>query len=194
MSSSKKDKEVLRQTYLARRQALPSDQVSTLNQKICQSLIEFITWDQIKVMHLYLAVVDRKEVDTYPLIDHLRTTSADIQIAVPKVAPGGNLLHHYFFTQATRLQTNKWGIPEPVAGTPVPVIHIDLVLVPMLAFDESGNRVGYGKGHYDRFLAKCRPDTQKIGLSYFDPVDKIEVEPTDIAMDAVVTPERVWKF
>jgi 5-formyltetrahydrofolate cyclo-ligase len=76
----------------------------------------------------------------------------------------------------------------------VPVKQIDLVLVPMLAFDKSGNRIGYGKGFYDRFLGKCLPDTQKIGLSYFDPVDKIEVESTDIAMNAVVTPESVWEF
>ena len=194
MSSLKKDKDALRQSYLVKRQALPSDQVSTFNQQIFQSLIGFIAWDRIKVMHLYLPITNSNEVDTYPIIDRLRTTNTDIQIAVPKVVPGNEFLNHYFLSPTTQLQTNKWGIPEPVAATPVPVKQIDLVLVPMLAFDKSGNRIGYGKGFYDRFLGKCLPDTQKIGLSYFDPVDKIEVESTDIAMNAVVTPESVWEF
>ncbi len=184
----------MRQIYLARRQALSSDQTSVFNQQICQILIEFISWDQIKVLHLYLAIIGKNEVDTYPIINHLRTTGAGIKIAVPKLAPEGNLLYHYFLTQATQLRTNKWGIPEPVAATPVPVEQIDLVLVPMLAFDKAGNRIGYGKGHYDRFLAQCRPDAQKIGLCYFDPMKRIEVEPTDVAMDVVVTPKQVWEF
>jgi len=176
----------LRQTFLARRQALTSEQLSAFNQQICQLLIEFISWDQIKVMHLYLAIIGKNEVDTYPIINHLRTTGAGIKIAVPKLAPEGNLLNHVLLTETTRLEANKWGIPEPE--------QIDLVLVPMLAFDKAGNRIGYGKGHYDRFLAQCRPDAQKIGLCYFDPMKRIEVEPTDVAMDVVVTPKQVWEF
>ena len=77
----------MRQTYLAKRQSLHSDLVCTFNQQICQSLIGFITWDRIKVMHVYLPIITRNEVDTYPVIDYMRTTHADIQIVVPKVAP-----------------------------------------------------------------------------------------------------------
>lgn len=194
MSSLKKDKGTLRQTFLARRQALTSEQLSAFNQHICQLLIEFISWDQIKVMHLYLPIPNKNEVDTHPIIDYVRANNTNVRIVVPKVAPSSNILSHLLLTETTRLEANKWGIAEPVAGTPVPVEHIDLVLVPMLAFDKSGNRIGYGKGHYDRFLADCMPNTQKIGLSYFEPVDKIEVEPTDIVMNVVVTPEEVWEF
>ncbi len=194
MSSSKKDKAVLRQIYLSRRQALTPEQVSTLNQQIYRSLIEFISWDRIKMIHLYLPITTQNEVDTYPVIDYIQNHHQDIQIAVPTVAHDNNFLDHYYLMPTTQLKTSKWGIPEPVEATPVPVNQIELVLVPMLVFDKSGNRIGYGKGHYDRFLAECRSETQKIGLCYFDPVDKIEVEPTDIAMDLVVTPRRVWEF
>jgi len=194
MSFSKKDKKSLRQTYMARREALTSGQVAAFSQKICQSLIEFIIWNRIKVMHFYLPIINRNEVDTHPLIIHSRTSHMDVLIAVPKVTPGEDFLNHYLLKESTQLVANKWGIPEPVEATPVSVAQIDLVLVPMLAFDKAGNRIGYGKGHYDRFLAQCRPDTQKIGLSYFDPVDKIEVVSTDIPMNAVVTPKSVWEF
>ena len=70
-----------------------------------------------------------------------------------------------------------------------------MVLVPLLCFDESGHRVGYGKGFYDRFLTKCRPDTQKVGLSYFPPVKEItDADSFDIRLDLCLTPEKVWRF
>ncbi len=72
---------------------------------------------------------------------------------------------------------------------------IDWVLVPLLAFDRRGHRVGYGKGFYDRFLAGCRSDARKIGLSLFAPVVAIDdIGSQDVALDAVVTPDRVWTF
>lgn len=179
---------------MARRQALSSWQVTAFSQQICQSLIEFISWNRIKVMHLYLPIINKNEVDTHPIIIHTRTSHMDVLIAVPKVTPGEDFLNHYLLKESTQLVTNKWGIPEPIEAAPVSVTQIDLVVVPMLAFDKAGNRIGYGKGHYDRFLSECRPDTQKIGLCYFKPVDKIEVVSTDIAMNAVVTPNGVWEF
>jgi 5-formyltetrahydrofolate cyclo-ligase len=72
---------------------------------------------------------------------------------------------------------------------------IDLVFIPLLACDLQGNRVGYGKGFYDRFLSKCRYDVKKIGLSFFDPVDKIEdVNVFDIPLDECITPKKTWVF
>ena len=69
--------------------------------------------------------------------------------------------------------------------------EIDVVLVPLLCSDGQGYRVGYGKGFYDRFLVKCRPDCRKIGLSYFPPVDRIEdVTESDVKMDEVVLGRR----
>jgi 5-formyltetrahydrofolate cyclo-ligase len=72
---------------------------------------------------------------------------------------------------------------------------LDVVFIPLLAFDEKGNRVGYGKGFYDRFLAKCRPETVKIGLSFFEATPEItDVSPDDIRLDWCVTPEKVYSF
>jgi len=72
---------------------------------------------------------------------------------------------------------------------------IDIALVPLLCFDLIGHRVGYGGGYYDKFLAACRPDCKKVGLSVFDPVESIsDIEPHDVRLDFAITPDRLWKF
>jgi len=70
-----------------------------------------------------------------------------------------------------------------------------VVFIPLLAFDEEGHRVGYGKGFYDSFLAECKPETLKIGLSFFEAETKIEdVFDGDMALDYCVTPKQVYRF
>ena len=70
-----------------------------------------------------------------------------------------------------------------------------MILVPLLAYDLQGNRVGYGKGFYDRFLAKCNANVQKVGLSYFEPLDSIgDAESFDIKLNSCISPEKIWIF
>ena len=70
-----------------------------------------------------------------------------------------------------------------------------MVFVPLLAFDEKGNRVGYGKGFYDKFLAECKPEILKIGVSFFEPENIIpDVLNTDIQLDLCITPTKVYNF
>ena len=73
--------------------------------------------------------------------------------------------------------------------------EIDLVIVPLLCFDKKGNRVGYGKGYYDRFLKQCRKDCIKIGFSYFDPIDQVEdINKFDVKLDYGITPDAIYQF
>ena len=94
---------------------------------------------------------------------------------------------------------NHWGIPEPVGAPAAEVAPaaLDAVLVPLLACDAHGQRVGYGGGFYDRFLAQCRPGTVFVGLNILDepPEDPLaDVLPTDVALTALVTPAGMWRF
>jgi 5-formyltetrahydrofolate cyclo-ligase len=99
-------------------------------------------------------------------------------------------LEHYYYEEPGQLENNIWGIPEPVKGVPTPAEKIDAVLVPLLAFDRQGHRIGYGRGFYDRFLVECRPDCQKIGLSFFEMEDQIDgINEKDIPLDLVITPK-----
>ncbi|HMT07236.1 MAG TPA: 5-formyltetrahydrofolate cyclo-ligase, partial [Pyrinomonadaceae bacterium] len=99
------------------------------------------------------------------------------------------------FGPTSEFTESSFGIREPQTGNVVPLADIDCVLVPLLAFDMFGERVGYGGGFYDRFLSECRPDCLKTGLSLFPPVDLIsDTNENDIKLDMVITPDAVFEF
>ena len=102
---------------------------------------------------------------------------------------------NYLLTDNTKIKVNSYNIPEPVDGIEVPNTKLNVVFIPLLAFDTNGNRVGYGKGFYDRMLEKCTPDTIKIGISFFEASEIIDdVSVNDIKLDYCVTPEKIYTF
>ena len=102
---------------------------------------------------------------------------------------------HFLLTDNTKIKKNEYNIPEPVDGIEVASKKIEVVFVPLLAFDKKGNRVGYGKGFYDKFLSECNPETLKIGLSFFEAEEQIEdVFESDIQLDYCVTPKSIYQF
>ncbi|NRA12160.1 MAG: hypothetical protein HRT57_09425 [Crocinitomicaceae bacterium] len=100
------------------------------------------------------------------------------------------------FESKDQLEISRWGIPEPNRGRVIAAEHFDIVIVPLLAIDKVGQRVGYGKGFYDRFLSKCSPRCIFIGLSHFDDLaDKIEDSTADhIKLNVCVTPNNIYRF
>ena len=146
----------------------------------------------IRVLHTFLPVTTRKEPDLWPLIDRVRREFLHITIAVPKMK--GDLLVHYRFEGLHQLKENNFGIAEPTGGTELSPEKFDLILVPLLVADRSGNRIGYGKGYYDRFLGGCRPDAKKIGISLSEPVETVPAEEHDVPLNGLITPSEVFHF
>ena len=104
-------------------------------------------------------------------------------------------LINYLLTDSTVIKLNHWQVPEPMDGIEIPAEKIDVVILPLLAFDLDGNRIGYGKGFYDVLLSKCRPDVIKVGLSLFEAEEKIsDVSPLDVPLDYCVSPKQIYKF
>jgi 5-formyltetrahydrofolate cyclo-ligase len=102
---------------------------------------------------------------------------------------------HFLLTDNTILRKNAYNIPEPVDGIEIQTSQLEVIFIPLLAFDKVGHRIGYGKGFYDRFLADCKPETLKIGLSFFEAEDEIfKVSENDIELDYVVTTNKVYRF
>jgi 5-formyltetrahydrofolate cyclo-ligase len=188
-------KKELRKVYLDKRAALSRVQFSRGCSKIGGLLYGSFEWTGIKYLHHYLPILDSNEIDTSLILSHVISKNLSIKRIVPRVNKSALELEHLFLRKETILKTNKWGIPEPTGSETVPEDLIDLVIVPLLCFDKRGHRVGYGGGFYDRFLAKCRPDCIKIGVSLFDPVDQIsDIHDGDVSLDFCVTPERVYEF
>ncbi len=95
----------------------------------------------------------------------------------------------------TLFAPNRYGFDEPVNGILIPATAIEMIIVPLLAFDTSGNRVGYGKGYYDRFFQTCRKDVLKIGFSFFEAEQMIDdVNELDVPLDYCITPEMIYEF
>ncbi|MFB2118346.1 5-formyltetrahydrofolate cyclo-ligase [Parapedobacter sp. 2B3] len=187
-------KQELREIYREKRISLSAERFQRLNNQLMEQ-VKALEMLRRWTVHLFLPIAGNKEPDTYAMAAWLRQQYPDIRLVLPKTARGSREMKHLVWDVGTVLVPNRWGIPEPEAGTIVRPHEIDVVFLPLLAFDERGNRIGYGKGFYDRFLANCRPTTQKIGLSLFEAVETIsDVSAHDVAMDICVTPTRLWHF
>lgn len=181
----------LRKQALAQRNLLSADELSSLNQKLLQRF-KTLDFSNIESIHLFLPIAHQKEPDTFLLIDWLQHQHPDIEIVVPKADFKSSLMSHYTYRSREDLLNNHYHIPEPQQAQPFDG-NVDMVIVPLLAFDESGYRVGYGKGFYDRFLQNS--NAQKIGLSFFGPTSKIiDVHLNDIKLDKCITPDGIITF
>jgi 5-formyltetrahydrofolate cyclo-ligase len=174
--------------------ALTEAEYVQLNVKLSQHFFAAVDLSFLQVIHLFLPVLAKREPDTWPIIDRLRREYPHLKIAVPRVNPQTGELDHFYFESLAQLTISPWGIQEPHSGVPAVPEEIDLVVIPLLAFDEFGNRMGYGKGYYDRFLNQCRPDAKRVGLSLFPPFEKLPTEPHDMPLHLCITPTEVLSF
>ena len=181
----------LRSHYLKLRSKFTSEQIDDFSIEIVNRCLELNLWNK-SVYHLFMASEQNKEIDTAHLLSVLQ--GKDKQIVIPKILDDYELEHYLLFDQ-TPLKMSHWGIPEPQSGIKINSNQIEVVFVPLLIFDLQGHRIGYGKGYYDRFLAKCRKETIKVGLSYFDPIEKIDdIQSHDIPIDFGITRDRIYEF
>jgi len=186
------NKKDLRSKYKALRQQLLAEAIEDKSLAIANRLLSLDIWKKT-YFHLFLTIEEQKEVDTEFILQIL--AGKDKEIVVSKSDFETREMTHYLLTDNTKFRKNEYNIFEPVDGLEVPVSKIDVVFVPLLAFDKNGNRVGYGKGFYDNFLAKCREDVIKIGLSFFEPEEIIDdFSTTDIRLDYCVTPFGISNF
>jgi 5-formyltetrahydrofolate cyclo-ligase len=187
------NKSELRKSYIALRSKLPQNERIEKSGSIASRFFESFDLTNVRILHCFIPIEKFNEIDTRIIIAALWNEYPTIQTVVPRVDPETDELVSLMFDRDTQMRKSSWGIDEPAHDEFVAAEEIDMVLVPGICFDQQGHRVGYGKGYYDRFLSKCRPDCVKIGLSFFDPIDQIEdTHDGDIPLDFIVTPERVY--
>lgn len=181
------NKKVLREIYLEKRLLLPSKELKVRNQIMMRTFFREVSLDNVKYIHIFLPIETKKEPNTWLIIEQIKETYPRTEIVISRSHQNGRL-SHYIFESKDQLKLNRWNIPEPVYGREISPEQIDLVLVPMVVFDLKGNRIGYGKGYYDRFLSKVREGVKKIGYSLTPPLDDLKyVEDTDIQLDGCIT-------
>ena len=188
--NSEVSKSKIRSVFLRKRLELSEGKHENLCFDIANQCLKLPIWD-FEYFHLFLSIKSKAEVDTSLILTMLQ--GRDKQVIIPKV--NGDNLEHILLTDSTKIKVNSWGIPEPDKGILIDPRDLDVVFMPLLGYDKIGNRVGYGKGFYDNFLVNCKPEVIKIGLSFFNPVDKISgVHTNDIPLDFCVNPKEIINF
>lgn len=185
----------LRTIYLAKQYLLSPSERLKKSEQIGERFFDTFGLKEVKNIHLFLSIEKNKEIETRLIYEKVWQDFPAIKIFVPRVNKMIDEIEALEFDSATKLILSNWQILEPVEDNLVDAKQIDIVLVPLLSFDKTGFRVGYGKGYYDKFLKKCRANCLKIGLSYFPPIAEIsDTNEFDVTLDYCVTPEKIWKI
>ncbi|MGH9820399.1 MAG: 5-formyltetrahydrofolate cyclo-ligase [Pyrinomonadaceae bacterium] len=185
----------LRGIYLSKQRSLSPAERSDKSSSISNLFFASADLDSVKILHCFVPIEKFNEIDTMLIFRRIWDECPHIQTAAPRVVPGSGDMESVLFGPGTDLSLSAWGIPEPTSPETLDAGSIDMILVPTLCFDSRGNRVGYGKGLYDRLLVKCRKGIPKIGLSYFEPVEEIyDVGGHDVRLDHCVTPKDIFHF
>ena len=182
----------LRAKYKALRANLSTKEREDSSLKIANLVLKLPIWD-CSFFHVFLTIKSLNEVETEPILSIL--SGKDKHIVLSKTDFESKSMSHVLLQDNTIIKPNSWNIPEPENGIPISEQQIEVVFIPLMAFDLFGNRVGYGKGFYDGFLKNCSKDTLKIGLSFFEADAEIEnINPHDIPLDYCITPKKTYAF
>ncbi len=188
------NKNELRKQFLLKRQQIPPHFLHEKSQAISQNFFNHFDLRKIKKLHLFLPIIKQNEINTWLIIDQIKQNYPYITPIISKSNFQTYSMESYILHPHTKIVYNKIGLPEPINAIKCPDDTIDMILIPLLCFDKQGFRVGYGKGFYDRFLKKCKKDIIKIGLSFFEPVEKIDdVNKNDVKIDFSVMSDNVWE-
>lgn len=186
------NKKELRAKHKALRNTLSENEIEEMSLAIANTILNLPIWDKT-YFHIFLPIIEHKEVNT-EFILHL-LSGKDKEIIISKSDFETRNMTHFLLTDNTKIKKNSYNIPEPVDGIEVPTKKIEVVFVPLLAFDKKGQRVGYGKGFYDKFLSECNANTLKIGLSFFEAEELItDVFEEDVKLDFCITPTTIYSF
>ena len=184
------NKKFLRKVYKDKRSNTPINQFHRLSKGIFDNLVELNIWNK-DIYHIYLSVESKNEVNTNDIINFILNRNK--RVIVPKLSDK-NLIH-FEIDKKTKFIKNKLGIREPITKVRFDISLLEVIIVPLLVFDKNGHRVGYGGGYYDKFMSNINNDVIKVGLSLFDPIDKInDINNEDISLNFVVTPTRTYSF
>ena len=174
------DKQALRKQIREQKRAMTQEQIETASARLGELFLQSEQYRQAKTIYGYLPY--NQEVRTVPMLEQAIRDGK--RVAVPKVC--GEEMRFIYIADFTRVEKGYAGIPEPIDDEPVADDPTALVLMPGLAFDPDGHRIGYGGGFYDRFLA-AEPNHPTLALCYsFQMLPKLETEEFDIPVDRVL--------
>lgn len=189
------ERAAIRAALAERRAMLPEAEWLERSQKVFDALKSDDALRRAKVVHCFISIAKRREVNTEPIMQWLRAQGKEIVVPVMKSRD----LVSVRFAGMDKLATGVFEVMEPTEREPIDESAIDVVLTPLLACDRAGNRLGYGKGFYDNFFSRLAAQgvaPRKIGLAFsFQVLERIpqipEKEHKDVPLDAIATDEGI---
>ncbi len=184
-------KRQIREDALESRRSLTAEQVQSLSVGVQTNLESLPEYSEAKVIASYVA--QRDEVQTKAIIES--ALSAGKKVLVPKGDPTSLNLTFHEIHSLDELAPGNFGVPEPSSGSrAIPLMEAQLVLVPIVAWDSDGQRVGYGRGYFDRAL-KSRGPALATGLAFESQHrEALPATNSDVPLDIVVTEQGVRRF
>jgi len=179
-----------RKKYLDLRKKLDNVQIISKSISISNNLQDLPIWGY-NFYHIYLPIKEKNEVDTMPIINILNNKKK--KVLIPKSDFINTTMKSFLLNDNTVLKKNNYGIAEPINNEEF-LGRIDVIFIPLVAYDLIGNRVGYGKGFYDKFLKNQNNKILRVGLSFFNPEKRIKIDQHDENLDFCVTPNRIFSF
>jgi 5-formyltetrahydrofolate cyclo-ligase len=184
----------LRKVFTERRLQLTLQEMHSMT-AIMMTQMEAIPWPHGKTLMSYKPMAKRKEIPIHFFEQSLLHFKKHIDLCYPRTQIADCTMEAVLDEDETEWTLSSFHVEEPVNGTVVPPEKISIVFVPLIAFDEQGYRVGYGKGFYDRFLKQCNADVLSIGFSWFGPVAAIEdINANDVPLKYCITPHKLYAF
>lgn len=185
----KEHKQWLRKKMKEKLQDVTEEMVAEKSAQITKKILQHVTWQKAKTIGITLPI--QKEVNTYPLIEEGWMNGKTM--AIPKVEPKKRTMHFYKINDFTNLETNRYGIFEPMEGEGAIVsrTEIDLLIIPCLAFDNKCYRLGYGGGYYDRFLVDYYGIACGVAFEC-QKITTIPIDHYDIPLNMIVTEENIY--
>lgn len=186
------DKAHLRKLVKKQRTLLSPKELQSISEKVTANLEENFDFGK-KITNIFLPIEKFHEIDLSPMIDLI--TAMEGKVCLNTADFSNQRLRTYLYENKEQIKISSYGIPEPMYGAEVDVSKIDIIIVPLLAFNDKGYRVGYGKGFYDAFLSLCNETSIFIGVNHFNELNQIDdIGNHDIPLDFIVTPEKIYAF
>ena len=182
------EKEEIRKKYLTIRESLSEEEAENKSQSVCKMLFSMSCFEQSDWLYGYMPI--RKEVNIRPFLEHLLRNGKNI--ALPRV--DGNTMEFYQITSFDDLKEGTFHILEPKEGCPK-VESSGFMLIPGVAFDFNGGRIGYGKGYYDKYFSTHSHALEKLGIAYtMQIIEDIPTTSQDVRLHGLISEEDFWMF
>jgi 5-formyltetrahydrofolate cyclo-ligase len=186
--NKKSQKQRIRQELLEKRQQMTGTDYLEHSACIISRLKKLDSFKKAGIIHCYVSINERREVNTHPLIKEMLLGTK--KVVVPVMQMKEHKLKHIQLDHFEDLQPNRWQILEPHGGEEVPPEQLELILVPMVGGDFHKNRIGYGGGYYDQFLKNA--DCPSVGLLFdYCLLDQVPVEPFDMPLTKIITQKQI---